>query len=126
MFNQNTSPICKHCNDQVIEDLPHALISCSYNREIPQSLMDTVGLSQPISIMSKVLTLDFEMEEKMEFPLVWLISNLLQKVWDIRKQKKKRCDLVRVRADLEARVSLLRKTRYSESATIITQLLSNM
>jgi hypothetical protein len=124
-INQNTSPICKHCNDQVIEDLPHALISCSYNREITQSLMDTVGLSQPISIMSKVLTLDFEMEEKMEFPLVWLISNFLKKVWDIRKEKK-RCDLVRVRADLEARVSLLRKTRYSESATIITQLLSNM
>ena len=69
-FNQNTSSICKHCNDQVIEGLPHALIS----REITQSLMDTVGLSQPISSMSKVLTLDFEMEEKLEFPMVWLIK----------------------------------------------------
>ena len=87
--------------------------------------MNIISLSQPIPNMSKVLTLNFEMEDQMEFPLVWLTSNFLKKIWDLRKEKK-RCDLFRVRADLEAKVSLLRESRFSESAIIISQLLSNI
>ena len=68
---------------------------------------------------------NIQVEEDLKLPMVWLTTNIVMKMWDFRKEKK-RCDLVCVRADLEARVSLLRKTRYSESATIISQLLSNM
>ena len=121
----NTSPICKHCDDQIVEDLQHALLSCSYNREISQALMDTLSISQPNLSPSKVLTLSFEVEEEMELPVVWLTTNILQKIWDFRKEKK-RCDLVRVRADLEARVSLLRESRFSEPAAIISQMLLNL
>ena len=124
-LNPNTSPICRLCDDHLVEDLQHAFISCPFNREISVSLMNIISLSQPIPNMSRVLTLNFEMEDQMEFPLVWLTSNFLRKIWDLRKEKK-RCDLFRVRADLEAKVSLLRESRFSESAIIISQLLSNI
>ena len=74
---------------------------------------------------AQALTLNFEIEEHMELPLVWLTTNVFQEIWNNRKEKK-RCVLVRARADLEARVSLLRKTRFAESATVISQMLSNL
>ena len=72
-----------------------------------------------------MLTLNFDVEKEMECPMVWLTSNLLMKMWESRKEKK-RCNPVTVRADLEAKVNLLRETRYSESVNIISQLLSNL
>ena len=121
----NTSPICKLCPDQCIEDLPHALLSCSFNSEVSKALMDILSNSQPNISRSQVLTLNFDVDKQMELPLVWLTSYILQKIWDSRKEKK-RCDLVRVRSDLEAKVSLLRETRHSESEKTISQMLSNL
>ena len=124
-MTQNTSPICKHCQDGVVEDLQHALISCSYNRELSQALLDILSVDQANLDLSQALTLNFVMEKQMELPVVWVTTNFLQEIWNHRKEKK-RCVLVRVRADLEARVSLLRKTRFSESAAIISRMLSNL
>ena len=121
----NTSPICKHCEDGVVEDLHHALISCPFNIELSQALLDILSVYQPNLDPSHTLTLNFVIEEHMELPVVWLTTNFFQEIWNHRKEKK-RCILVRARADLEARVSLLRKTRFSESATLISQMLSNL
>ena len=71
-----------------------------------------------------VLNLDFKVEEKLELPMVWLTANVLRKVWENRKEKK-RCNMAVIRAYLEARVSLLRKTRFSASAEVISQMLLN-
>ena len=121
-MNPSNSPICKHCDDQVIEDLPHALFNCSYNRRTSQALMDSLTAFQPNLSPTMLLTLNLEVEEKLELPIVWLTSNTLLKIWDCRTEKK-RCDLILVRADLEARVSLLRESRFKESAGIISQIL---
>ena len=118
----NTSPNCKHCEDGVVEDLQHALISCPFNIELSQALMNILSVYQPNLDPAQALTLNFEMEEHMELPLVWLTTNVFQEIWNNRKEKK-RCVLVRARADLEARVSLLRRTRFAESATVISQML---
>ena len=101
------------------------MFNCSFNREVSSTLMNTLSNYQPNLTQTDVLTLNLEMDDPMELPSVWLISGVLQKIWDLRKEKKK-CDLIRIRADLEAKVSLLRETRYKESAKIISQMLSNM
>ena len=119
----NTSPICKLCPDQTVEDLSHALLSCSYNGVVSTALMNTLSILQPNISKSEVLTLHFDVDKQTELPVVWLTCNVLHKIWDSRKEKKK-CDLVRVRADLEAKVSLLRETRHKESAEIISKMLS--
>ena len=87
--------------------------------------MHILSVYQPNLDPSNVLTLNFVMEEHMELPVVWLTTNFLQEIWKLRKEKK-RCILVQVRADLEARVSLLRKSRFADSAVIISQMLSNL
>ena len=70
--------------------------------------MNILTVYQPNQDPPNVLTLNFVMEEHMELPVVWLTTNVLQEIWNLRKEKK-RCILVRVRAYLKARVSLLRK-----------------
>ena len=87
--------------------------------------MNTLSNLQPNISKSEALTLHFDVDEEMELPLVWLTCNVLHKIWDFRKEKKK-CDLVRVRADLEAKVSLLRETRHKESAKTISKMLSKL
>ena len=121
----NTSPICKLCDEKCIEDLPHALINCSFNRNVGMALLDTLSNFQSNLSQSDLLTLNFNVEDQIELPMVWMVSKVLQKIWDIRKEKKK-CELVQVRAVLEAKVSLLRETRHKESAGIISQMLSSL
>ena len=121
----NTSPNCKHCLEGVPEDILHAFFNCTYNSQLSQSLLNTLSHYQPNINPSNILTLSFETDEDLELPIVWTVSNFLEEIWNHRKEKK-RCSLVRIRADLEARVSLLRKTRFVDSSTIISQILSNL
>ena len=46
-------------------------------------------------------------------------------IWDSRKMGR-RPELYKVRADLEAKVSLLRETRHSETAEIISLMISRL
>ena len=124
-INPNTSPLCKHCADQIHEDINHALFNCSHNRVTSQALMNSLTNYQLNLTPAKVLTLSFEVEEKRELPMVWITTNFLRKVWELRKEKK-RCDLAVIRADLESKITLLRETRFAESAEIVTQMLLNL
>ena len=124
-INQNSSPICKHCDTQVVEDLQHALFNCPFNNMTSQALMNMLSHPLPNLNPSMVLTLNFQVEEDLELPMVWLTTNILMKIWDFRKEKK-RCDLVLVRADLEARVSLLRESRFKEASVSISHMLLNL
>ena len=121
-INPKTSPICQHCNNNLIEDLSHAFFGCSFNRDVAQNLIDILSNYQPNLTISKILTIDFEVEENLELPMVWTTSNFLSIIWDYRKDKRK-CDLIRARADLEAKVSLLRKTKFKVAAETISQML---
>ena len=81
----NTSPICKLCPDQTVEDLSHALLSCSYNGVVSTALMNTLSILQPNISKSEILTLHFDVDKQMELPVVWLTCNVLHKIWDSRK-----------------------------------------
>ena len=76
----NTSPICKHCDEQLQEDLHHALFNCSHNRVASQALMDSLSPYQESLTPHMVLNLEFKVEEKLELPMVWLTANVLRKV----------------------------------------------
>ena len=64
----NTSPMCKLCDDVVVEDLSHALFSCPFNSIPSQALMNSLSSVQPNLVPSMVLTLSFEVNESMELP----------------------------------------------------------
>ena len=55
----------------------------------------------------QVLTLDLELDDSMELPLVWIVASLLYLLWQ-QRQEGKVCP-VKIRAELEARCRLLRE-----------------
>ena len=124
-IHPNTSPLCRHCQDNMTENLSHALFYCDFNKHVSQALVDTLASCQAGNTIPHILTLNFSVEEEKELPVVWVTTNFLQKIWELRKEKK-RCDLIRIRAELEAKVNLLRETKFSKSADIISQMLSSL
>ena len=73
---------------------------------------------------SKVLTLDLGVESTDELPAIWLISHFLPSIWSSRSEKK-RIRLFTIRADLEARASLLRESRFKSERTKIVELIQS-
>ena len=73
----------------------------------------------------QVVLLDLgDLEESLQLPLVWIISNTLQNIWKDRTEKKKP-NLHRTRSTLEAKINILRKTRFQNAVQILEDLLNN-
>ena len=60
-----------------------------------------------------------------ELPVVWFLAVAWSSMWESRKLSRGP-ELYRIRADLEAKVSLLRETRQSESAAENTPMISKL
>ena len=58
------------------------------------------------------------MDEDLELPLVWLIATIFNAMWKFRESKNK-VEPYRVRAELEAKINLLRNTRFRNIAITI-------
>ena len=108
---RNTQPLCKLCQDQLVEDQPHAFFLCGANNQANQSLLSSLSPTIPNITIRQILLLDFQLDEPDEFPVVWLVGNFLLTMWNLRVAKKQ-ARLFSIKADLEARASLLRETRY--------------
>lgn len=116
-----TSPACIMCEEGAEGSLSHELVSCDYVAEVGEWLINClrVNLGLPQLTAVQLVTLDLpEMIDSSSLPAVWLVSHTLAIVWRHRAEKK----LVRLnkkRAELEAQVTLLRETKYSNAAEIL-------
>ena len=64
--------------------------------------------------MEKILHLEFyEVDEDMEFPVVWFTAAFLFAIWE-RRSNATRIQKYEIRAEIEGKVSLLRETRFHE------------
>ena len=113
---------CTLCDANAIGDLTHSLITCSYNGEVGQFLLDRLHHVLPNLLPHQVILLNFDVEHDKQLPLVYLIASVLSQVWECRGQKKA-CQLYSVRATLEAGLNILRKSRYSEAADEISSII---
>ena len=111
--NNNVSPMCKApgCPGNDVEDLVHALIKCPSNNGVGQAVFDCIASNTTGLTEEQALRLDFALEDQLEFPATWILGNTFLKIWEIRCANK-HPELYTVRADLEAKVSLLRETRH--------------
>ena len=120
------TPNCLHCDSAVPECLQHALVSCRKNREVIDWLLPVIHQHLPDVQPQQLVLLDLGiLDDSMKFPLVWLISNVFSLVWQARKDKKSP-NLFHTRSMLEARVSILRKTRLANPCTIIDTMLNSV
>ena len=108
----NSSPNCKAqgCHGQV-ESLEHALLSCQANQRVGTKLLELVKGFAPGLDVQALLRLELHVDEDLELPLVWLIATIFNAMWKFRESKNK-VEPYRVRAELEAKINLLRNTRF--------------
>ena len=118
-----TSPQCNLCDSQSICSLPHALITCSYNAGVGSWLIRALSRVIPGVSEQQVILLDLNIDSKLHLPITWTISQTLNLIWNCRIEKKSP-SLFRTRASLESDIMLLRKTRFSQAAETIQEIIS--
>ena len=59
-----------------------------------------------------------------ELPLVWFTAEVLQRLWR-RRRDGRVCRLYEVRAELEAAVNLVRRSKYEAMATFLDLMIVN-
>ena len=117
------SGVCKVClveND----DLLHALYQCPNSRATADHLLGLVHVAVPDLPPDKLLRLDFgtELNEDEVLPLLTIVSTGLMYIWQARAEKK-RPTQYKMRAEIEAEISILRKTRYCASADRVLEII---
>ena len=118
------TPNCLRCDSLVPESLTHALVTCQKNSEVAAWFLPVVHQHLPGLQPQQLVQLDLgTMDESMRFPMVWLISNVFSLLWQSKKEKKVP-NLFQTRAMLEARVTILRKTRINDHCTMIDTMIN--
>ena len=84
-------------------------------------LLSAVKVYDPAASPTRLLRLEFEADDSMEMPLVWLVGHTLLYLWEVRKGGKI-VDLTLTRASLKRKIALLRKTRFINETTLINEL----
>ena len=117
--NPKLAPECQvgGC-DKSREDLPHALVLCAGNDGVGSRMMSCLRQYCPNLEVEAALRLELDVDEVHQLPLVWLVATVCSVVWKLRIEKS-RVKLYDVRAQLEARINLLRETRISPNATVL-------
>ena len=96
-----------------------------YSTELGMRLLDCLREFQPGMSAEALLRLDFQVEEDLELPAVWLNGSVLNTIWNLRQFSTKVRQYL-VRSQLEAEINLLRETRFADAATKIEELASNI
>ena len=119
------SPACpmRGC-EHVCEDLAHAIVLCEGNDGVGHRMMSCVREFAPRVGIESALRMDFDVEDDIELPLVWLIATVSLEIWKLRVDKS-RVQLYDVRSQLEAKINLLRETRFTSSTILLDQFVAN-
>ena len=105
------------------EDRVHALLECSYNGEVNNWIAQFTRRAVPLCNPSDIVNLNLQITEPMIFPLTWSLSLVLSLVWQCRVAKKT-ISLYSIRAEVEAKINMLRKSRLRETVPTIKNLLN--
>ena len=123
--NPRASPACQVPGCAVVcEDRGHALVQCVGSMSVGQRVLRCVQNFVPNIEVEALLRLELDIDEEVRLPLVWLVATVFSAVWQLRLEKKQ-VQLFEVRAELEAKINLLRETRYSGSAIKLDELVEN-
>ena len=116
--------LCNFCGDDV-ETPVHAFFQCRSSMLTGLSLLGYVQSSVPDLSPEAALRLELGtvLTEEQELATVTLLACGLKYIWDARVEKKQ-VQTFKMRAEAEARVTILSKTRYHESGNMIIEMLN--
>ena len=117
----NQSPNCSRCREGVAETTQHALFDCPENRGAGGVLLNGLKTYIPSLSPIKIITLDYEIEEDLQFPIVWATATFLSTLWQLRVEKK-RVELIKIRSEMESMCRLLRESRLIKSTEVLSKI----
>ena len=119
------SSCCTHCDENVEEDLKHALFECNFNNNIGNKILTTLQQLDEDINPEKILSFDLRrIEEVKELPAMIFTYTGLMEIWN-KRSKNSRINLYDIRSTLEARCLLLRETRFRASGDALEDMLRN-
>ena len=122
-LKQKESPACTLCSTGSSEDSLHALLTCSYNSDVNKWIQDISQKVVPNCQLKDIIYFNLELSKAMMFPMIWFLSHVFCIVWQLRISKKT-VNLFNIRAEIEAKINILRKSRLTEATAIIEGLLN--
>ena len=115
------SATCQVCDTGERDSLLHALVLCPNSSAISNWLMSGLRRYTMDLTAEKMLLLDFAPRDVLpheELPLVWFTAEVLQRLWK-RRRDGRACRLYEMRAEMEAAVNLMRRTKFSAMAPVL-------
>ena len=111
--------MCLHCHQET-EDLQHALFSCHHSRVAGLALLGFLQTIVPSLSPEAALRLevDTNTNDEENLAVVYMLATGLKYIWETRVSKKQ-VSMFRMRSEIEAQISLLRKTRHRNAAEIM-------
>ena len=103
----------------------HAFFYCQTSVHAGHALLGYVQALVPHLSPEAALRLELgsDLCDEEKLALLCVLATGLKYIWDVRKEKKQ-ITLFKMRAEIEAKISLLRKTRYQGSANIMLEMLN--
>ena len=123
--NQNQkNGLCLLCHAE-IEDPQHAFFSCPYSTTAGQALLGFLHLVVPDLSPEAALHLEFgqDLQEQEQLATVCLLATGLKYIWSTRMEKKL-VILYKMRAEIEAKISVLRRTSHSGAGDLMADMIS--
>ena len=107
------------------EDLSHAFFTCQRTSVAGHALLGYLQSRLPQLTTEEVLRLELGqgLDEVDLLASVYLLTVGLKYIWDSRVEKKA-IYLYKMRAEIEARISILRRTRYMESGNKMLEMIN--
>ena len=122
-----SSPLCTNCDANLRETYLHCFFECSSNSLAASSMLECAKTYDQALTPTKCLRLDVRADDPFTLPTVVLLATGLLLIWTNRKFKKA-TSVWTMRAELEARVQLLRRCRtrrLREAGNILNNIIVN-
>ena len=115
---------CLLCNG--LEDLVHAFFTCPHSSRAGLALLGWVQVADGELLPEDALTMNLnsDISPDVELAAVYMLATGLKFIWESRVAKKVVTPFL-VRAELEAKISLLRRTRLVNTGTIMQGMLEH-
>ena len=120
-----TSPFCDLCDLEADDTTLHALFQCPSINSPATFLQSAIQTVLPDVLPAQLVLLDLHVDTKDQLPVMYLTASILSQIWVSRKNRKS-CNLVSIRANLEAGIQILRKSRHQDAAGRIDEILMSV
>ena len=121
----STNSNCKNsnCSGVMVEDQTHALVYCSGNNGAGIRIVEAAQTLVPWQGAERLLQLDGDVGQDDELAIVWWLAAGFMAIWEMRSAAKK-IEPYLVRAQLEAKINLLRETKFEGALSRLENLLT--